>query len=86
MPVMPCFIQLTSIINPFRSSLAETDIDRNHKTALEIIPLYSRLEANKFEISFCIVSTLHERLQMEDTAKQSYHSLIIVNSQTDVKK
>ena len=71
MYVMPCFIQLTSIINPFRSYLAETDTDRNHKTAMEIIFLYSRLEANQFEISFCIVRTLHGRLQMAVTGKQN---------------
>jgi len=74
MCVMPCFIELTSVINPFRSYLAETDTDRNHRTAMEIILLYSRLEANKFEISFCIVRTLHGRLQIEVTGKQSFRS------------
>lgn len=74
MCVMPCFIQLTSIIKSFRSYLAETDTDRNQKTALEIIFLYSRLDTNKFEISFCVVWTLHERIQMEVTGKQSFQS------------
>jgi len=86
MCVMPYFIQLNSIINPFRSHLAEIDTNRNHKTAMEIIFLYSRLEANKFEISFCIVRTLHARLQMAVTGKQSFQSFNVVNSQTDVKK
>jgi hypothetical protein len=85
MCVMPCFIQLTSIINPFMSYLAETDTNRNHKTAMEIIFLYSRLQANKFEISFCIVRTLHGKLQMEVTGKQIFQSFNVVNSQTNVK-